>query len=104
MRVDSTPLKIIFPRIFMLATNKLGCVRDFGRWVNSKWKWEVQLCRPLFDWEIEQWKCFQVCLDCIQIHELISDTIVWSHFPHGQFLVGSFRMYLKDSSHLRKYQ
>ncbi|KAK3224489.1 hypothetical protein Dsin_011514 [Dipteronia sinensis] len=91
VRVDSTSLKIAFPRIFVLTTNKAGCVRDFGKRVDSKWKWEVQLRRPLFDWEIEQWKCFKVCLGCIQIRDMISDTIVWSHCPHGQFSVGSFR-------------
>ncbi|KAK3219525.1 hypothetical protein Dsin_013495 [Dipteronia sinensis] len=73
LKVDSTPLKVVFPRIFVLAVKKTGPVQDFGRWTGSNWEWEVPLRRQLFDWEIQQWKSFQDCLDCIKIQGTIFD-------------------------------
>ena len=48
-------LRLAFPRIFALAANKEGKVRDFGRWINNYWSWKIVLRRRLFDWELYQW-------------------------------------------------
>ena len=93
---DSFPLKIAFPRIFTLASNKEGMVKEFGRFVDSKWIWDVRLRRPLFDWEFDQWRCFLLALDSICISKEIPDALAWSFSSNGCFSVGSFRKCLES--------
>ncbi|KAK3219133.1 hypothetical protein Dsin_013103 [Dipteronia sinensis] len=57
--VGSIPLNNFFPIIFALVCNKNGSVREYGKWENENWKWDVSMRRPLFSWELEQWECFQ---------------------------------------------
>ncbi|KAK3218547.1 hypothetical protein Dsin_012517 [Dipteronia sinensis] len=45
---DSIPLKIAFPRIFVLSRNKEGMLQEYGSWLGSKWVWDVPLRRSLF--------------------------------------------------------
>ncbi|KAK0608412.1 hypothetical protein LWI29_030312 [Acer saccharum] len=93
---DSIPLKLAFPRIYALASNKDGLVRDFGSFVDSKWIWDVSLRRPLFDWEFDQWRCFLLALDTICIRRDIPDALAWSFSSNGCFSVGSFRRCLES--------
>ena len=67
---DSVPLKLAFPRIFALASNKSGMVYEFGNWVDSKWVWDVQLRRPVFNWESDQWSCFKLSLESIMLRHI----------------------------------
>ena len=46
---DSTPLKLAFPRIYVLSVFKKGLVQEFGSWVGSTWTWKIPLRRRLFD-------------------------------------------------------
>ncbi|KAE8716200.1 Phospholipid-transporting ATPase 2 [Hibiscus syriacus] len=48
------PLKLLFPRIFALSSNKLGKVADFGSFGSSGWVWNIMTRRNLCDWEVEQ--------------------------------------------------
>ncbi|EOX97175.1 Uncharacterized protein TCM_006266 [Theobroma cacao] len=43
-----------FSRIFAVATNKEGRVKEFGVWVDGSWQWRIELRRMLFGWENEQ--------------------------------------------------
>ncbi|KAK3169155.1 hypothetical protein Dsin_000059 [Dipteronia sinensis] len=93
------PLRILlkaFLRIFALALNKTGNIKDFGRWIEDKWTWKMQLRRQLFDWEREQWKCFLAFLDNIAIRRLIPDTIAGSFDLSGMFTVRSFSKNLES--------
>ncbi|KAK4857111.1 hypothetical protein QYF36_024580 [Acer negundo] len=92
---DSVPLSKAFPRIFALATNKFGCINEFDSWSNSIWVWKINLRRPLFDWELEQWKCFKLMLDSIQLRFNFPDTLSWSYATNGIFSVSSFRTCLE---------
>ncbi|KAK2654624.1 hypothetical protein Ddye_014480 [Dipteronia dyeriana] len=91
------PLKIVFPRIYALAINKDGMVRDFGRFEDSKWKWEVSMRRELFDWEIDQWNCFLVSLESINIWENFQDAVAWSYNPNGMSSFKSFKRHLENN-------
>ncbi|KAK3228825.1 hypothetical protein Dsin_000706 [Dipteronia sinensis] len=71
------------------AKKKCGVVRDFGRWIDSSWVWNVDLRRPLFEWELHQWTCFMSALNCLIIRKHISDTVAWSHSRNGNFSVKS---------------
>ncbi|KAK3189704.1 hypothetical protein Dsin_029265 [Dipteronia sinensis] len=88
--VEGNKLKVAFPRIFTLAVNKTGCIREFWSKEGETSKWEIPLPRTLFDWKIEQWRCFKVCLESLSIVDNVQDTIGWSHDPTGSFTVKSF--------------
>ncbi|KAK3197810.1 hypothetical protein Dsin_021225 [Dipteronia sinensis] len=68
--VEGTPLRTAFPRIYILAVKKSGCVRDFWIKEGMMGKREVPLRRNLFDWELEQWGCFKACLENLNIREI----------------------------------
>ena len=76
--VEGSSLKEAFPRIFVLAEDKEGCVFKFGKRDGVVWKWEVVLRRNLFDWEINQWNCFMGCLMCIKVMDAVEDSISWA--------------------------
>ncbi|KAK3211993.1 hypothetical protein Dsin_016699 [Dipteronia sinensis] len=93
---DVIPLHRAFPIIFVLANNKHGKVQEFGKWNGDSWVWEVKLRRPLFDWELDQWRCFLSSLECTPIHGNVSDAIAWIYNSNGIFLVRSFRRCLEE--------
>ncbi|KAK3231067.1 hypothetical protein Dsin_002948 [Dipteronia sinensis] len=93
---NSIQLKRAFPRIFALARDKVGLVKDFGRWLNSKWVSEVQFRRPPFDWENNQWLSFLEELTNVKIRRAVSDDKVCSFNPKGSFSVSSFRRCLEE--------
>ncbi|KAK3220872.1 hypothetical protein Dsin_014842 [Dipteronia sinensis] len=51
--VGGSPLKYAFPRIYTLAVDKLGSIRNFGKRIGLEWKWEIILRRLLFNCEKE---------------------------------------------------
>ncbi|KAK2654081.1 hypothetical protein Ddye_013937 [Dipteronia dyeriana] len=95
---DSIPLKLAFPRIFVLSSNKEGAVKDFGNLEGSKWVWDIKLRRPNFGWEREQWQVFVMSLDNINVRKDFHDTIVWVHCTNGIFSVSSFQRCLKTAN------
>ncbi|KAK3219593.1 hypothetical protein Dsin_013563 [Dipteronia sinensis] len=95
---DSVPLMNAFPRIFALATNKSGVIFELSSWVDSKWAWDVNLRRALFNWELDQWNCFKMCLENIKLRVGIPNALAWSHCSNGIFSVSSFRRCLEDNN------
>ncbi|GKB64408.1 hypothetical protein Tco_0920594 [Tanacetum coccineum] len=79
-----------FPRIFALAANKSGPVCDFGLWENGQWKWNVNLRRNLFDWEVEQFDSFMLILNSVVMMATRKDKVVWSFDSLGKFSSRSF--------------
>ncbi|KAK2659185.1 hypothetical protein Ddye_005718 [Dipteronia dyeriana] len=55
--VDSS-LKEVFPRIFALAVNKSGVIKEFDHLNDNAWFWDIQLRRRTFDWEVDIWNSF----------------------------------------------
>ncbi|KAK2646301.1 hypothetical protein Ddye_021496 [Dipteronia dyeriana] len=86
-----------FPICYALAIKKEGVIQDFDRWNGSKWLRHVKTRRPLFDWEMDQWKIFTTFLECIPIRKLISDTIAWTLCSSGLFSFGLFWKGLEES-------
>ncbi|KAK3193124.1 hypothetical protein Dsin_024434 [Dipteronia sinensis] len=97
---DHIPLHRAFPRIYVLANNRNGTVQEYGRWLDSKWIWNVELRKPLFGWEMEQWNCLMEVLDCIAIHSQFSDALAWIHNSNGLFSVWSFRRCLENENYV----
>ncbi|KAK2639290.1 hypothetical protein Ddye_027085 [Dipteronia dyeriana] len=78
--------------------DKGGYVKEFGSWINYDWLWKVNLRRQLFDWDIEQWKCFKLALDSIQLRDNSLDVLSWSFASSGFFSVSSFKKCLEAHS------
>ncbi|KAK3219717.1 hypothetical protein Dsin_013687 [Dipteronia sinensis] len=86
----TTLLKEVFPRIFALASNKDGVIREFGDWIGSTWVWKVPLRRNLFGWEQDQCTCFSALIQSIKLHPRTADTLAWSFSPKGSFMSALF--------------
>ncbi|KAK3175424.1 hypothetical protein Dsin_032738 [Dipteronia sinensis] len=85
-----------FPRIFALATAKSWIISNFGSWVGTSWRWQINLRRQPFDWEKDQWYEFLSYLDRVPIRSTIKDSIAWNFCSKGLFTVGSFRKTLEE--------
>ncbi|KAK2653362.1 hypothetical protein Ddye_013218 [Dipteronia dyeriana] len=70
---------------------------QFWQKVDMRWVWDIQLRRPLFNWELDQWNYLKMCLESIKLRIGIPDALAWSHCPNGLFSVKSFRKCLEDS-------
>ncbi|XP_039053775.1 uncharacterized protein LOC120195910 [Hibiscus syriacus] len=53
--LGDVPLKLLFPRLYVLSINKSGKVKEFRVNNASGWVWDIQMRRNLADWEVEQW-------------------------------------------------
>ncbi|KAE8712920.1 hypothetical protein F3Y22_tig00110221pilonHSYRG00136 [Hibiscus syriacus] len=71
------PLKVNFPRIFVLAIKKDGKVSDFENCFNGTWVWSVTLKRRIFDWEKECRSSFMNTLNKASMSSGKSDSVRW---------------------------
>ncbi|KAE8663132.1 putative AP2/ERF domain-containing transcription factor [Hibiscus syriacus] len=90
--VNGSTLKIQFPRIFALSTNKRGKLVEFGGFVANGWVWNIQLRRNLCDWELDQWLSLMLLINNITPNESVADFLGWSGKGNGLFSVKSCRM------------
>ncbi|KAK1582985.1 hypothetical protein Q3G72_019984 [Acer saccharum] len=58
LKIDGISLAEMFPRIYALAVNKNGVVRDLGAWIGCRWVWNVTTRRPILGWEEVVWDRF----------------------------------------------
>ncbi|GKV00423.1 hypothetical protein SLEP1_g13109 [Rubroshorea leprosula] len=68
----------VFPRLFLLATEKNCNIHQMGHWNNGCWDWKFQWRRPLRAWEEEN---LQQLLETIKHKKLVqgaTDTWCWS--------------------------
>ncbi|KAK2659030.1 hypothetical protein Ddye_005563 [Dipteronia dyeriana] len=63
---------------------------NFGHWLDYVWRWKINLRRPPFDCEKEQWNSFIFFLCGISIRRSIKDSIARKFYSNGFFTVGSF--------------
>ncbi|GMI86868.1 hypothetical protein like AT4G29090 [Hibiscus trionum] len=87
--VGDSPLKIKFPRIYALATNKTGKIEDFGTKQGSSWSWNIPLRRAPFDWELEQWNACMDCLNAFKQENFDRDCFTWKATGDGIYTARS---------------
>lgn len=80
-------LKERFPRLFQLAVNKEGTIKEMGRWEGGRWVWEVTWRRELRDWEQQGVTEFFDFLHQVKLEEGGSDRWVWKEGVGGEFQV-----------------
>ncbi|KAK3199152.1 hypothetical protein Dsin_022567 [Dipteronia sinensis] len=91
LKWDSRTLKDAFLRVFALAFKKSGPILEFGRWTATGWVWDVQTRRVLFDWEKNQWHCFQIFLVGISMLNMYYDALAWNLNRNGLYTVSFSR-------------
>lgn len=64
---------------------------NFRRWIDGRWKLEIDLRRRVFDWEIDIWDEFRDTIDRIILVEGTKDRVVWTLLPSEWFSLISFR-------------
>ncbi|WRX31364.1 Reverse transcriptase zinc-binding domain - like 10 [Theobroma cacao] len=88
--IEDFCLKEHFPRIYALANNKCGTVKEFGTWENGIWEWKVKLRRQVFGWEHKQYDSFNDTINEFFLCENMKDELVWKKTASGEFTVKSF--------------
>ncbi|XP_039065107.1 uncharacterized protein LOC120210455 [Hibiscus syriacus] len=94
--LGEVPLKLLFPRIFVLSSNKLGHVADFGSFELSGWVWNVTTRRNLCDWEVMQLVELLDRLKDIKLIETMDDCMLWDGSDDGLFSVKACRQALSS--------
>ncbi|KAE8701523.1 leghemoglobin C2-like [Hibiscus syriacus] len=90
------PLKILFPRIFALSTNKGGNVAAFGSFDLNGWEWNIKTRRNLCDWEVLQLVELLNSLKDIKLIESLEDCLLWDGLGDGLFSVKECRKSLES--------
>ena len=83
-------MKECFPCIFALSKRKTGLVREFGKWINHGWKWDIGLQMEVFDWEVYQWNDFLSVISDMVPNLARQDHLVWKFDSKGLFSVKPF--------------
>jgi hypothetical protein len=91
--VGPQPLKEVFPRLFLISTQKMSSVLDCGRWVSGVWEWNFMWRRNLFVWEEERRNMLLNLLTPIHLSNN-SDEWKCQFSTGGMFSVSSLYRYL----------
>ncbi|XP_039017176.1 uncharacterized protein LOC120148050 [Hibiscus syriacus] len=87
--LGDVPLKILFPRLYVLSNNKAGKVMEFMVNNTSGWVWDIQMRRYLADWEIEQWLQLIIMLNNTSLFPAEDDCWIWLRNDEGIFTTKS---------------
>ncbi|GLT40903.1 hypothetical protein SLA2020_150010 [Shorea laevis] len=96
--VGNEPLKNLFPRLFTLATNREGLVKDMGVWRDESWVWECKWrCGYVgrATGEVEQ---LREMLNGIQVRVNGVDSWRWVHSTNGFYSVKGAYEFLTPKS------
>ncbi|KAK8596046.1 hypothetical protein V6N12_064546 [Hibiscus sabdariffa] len=88
-KIVEVPLRVSFPRVFVVCSSKHDFIADFGSKVDGTWSWAIPLRRQLFDWEVEQWNSLMTLLHGFQGNNFIRDWVRWAETGDGSFSVMS---------------
>ncbi|GAU29855.1 hypothetical protein TSUD_379450 [Trifolium subterraneum] len=94
--VGAQPLKEVFPRLFLISSQKECSVLEVGRWVSEVWEWNCKWRRSLFVWEEELADMLDTILTPIQLSHS-NDEWRCHHATGGRFSVSSLYCFLSGS-------
>lgn len=96
--LGNSPLKIVFPRLFLLSSNPYATVQDCGLWIESRWEWHLSWGRPLRPRDLDEWNDLQPLLDSVTLSTMDEDSYVWTPSKAGIFTVKSLSWELAKTS------
>ncbi|XP_057450751.1 uncharacterized protein LOC130742662 [Lotus japonicus] len=88
----SGPLRLVFPRVFALATHKRETIMECGTPVGHQWAWNITFQRDFLGWERQHYDAFMCHLQSLvpkQGENATVDCMVWKHDNMGLFSVKS---------------
>jgi hypothetical protein len=85
--INSSPLKVIYPRLYILSTKPNATIADMGNWEQGEWKWELAWRRQLFLFETEQVVSLLSSLESFRLKATTTDKKVWSFSTDGGYTV-----------------
>ncbi|XP_057444195.1 uncharacterized protein LOC130736373 [Lotus japonicus] len=88
----SGPFRLVFPRVFALASHKRATVMDCGVVDGHKWVWDLSFVREFLGWERQQYDDFLIVLQQMVAKQGLYaevDCKVWKHDNMGIFSVKS---------------
>lgn len=88
--LSNAPLKITFPRLFLISSLPMAPVASMGSWENSSWTWSLPWTRPFRTRDIADWEQLHPLLLQVSIQQDASDTLIWNLSKDGNFSVKSF--------------
>jgi len=73
----SSPLKVVYPRLFSLSLNQGQKVPEVGVWEDDVWHWTFRWIRARFQWESEQKDDLLRSLARVKLSREVTDNQVW---------------------------
>ncbi|GMI67617.1 hypothetical protein HRI_000431000 [Hibiscus trionum] len=87
--IGNRALKDAYPRIYALASNKIGVIAEFGYFQEKKWHWNIELRRQILDWELTLWESFQNLIKGSNIKPSTIDSLISVADTNGMFSIRS---------------
>ncbi|GKV24765.1 hypothetical protein SLEP1_g34334 [Rubroshorea leprosula] len=85
--VGNKSLRDLFPRLFQLAINKEGTVKENGLWEGERWKWGIEWRRERMGCEKDEEQGLGVVLASIKLRKGMADVWRWRHDVEGRYVV-----------------
>nr|CCA66235.1 hypothetical protein [Beta vulgaris subsp. vulgaris] len=84
------PLKAQFPRLYLLATNKMAPVASHCFWDGLAWAWSFSWARHHRARDLDEKEKLLELLDMVHLDPSNQDSLVWSYHKSGSFSTSSF--------------
>ncbi|GKU89474.1 hypothetical protein SLEP1_g3606 [Rubroshorea leprosula] len=75
----------MFPRLYLLSTEKMKMCSEMGSRTNGLWEWNLTWRRNLFDWEKEEAMELHNTIQSVQTSQGCMDSWEWTHSKDGQY-------------------
>ena len=92
------PLKVMFPRLYRLASNPMAMVASLGLWNGWHWTWLFSWSRSLRPRDSEEYESLKALLDSANLAIDGEDSLVWTPHKSGIFFVKSLCLELAKAS------
>ncbi|XP_057809058.1 uncharacterized protein LOC131023530 [Salvia miltiorrhiza] len=83
--VGGSTLKLVFPRLFQLSSNKEARIGDLGKWVEGKWMWDLSWRRELRAREMEMVQLLYSFIANFTLCACEEDRWIWAASPDGVY-------------------
>ncbi|GKU94281.1 hypothetical protein SLEP1_g7800 [Rubroshorea leprosula] len=93
----------MFPRLYLLATDKTKTCSEMGNRTNGLWEWNLSWRRSLFEWEKEEAMELQNSIQNVQLSQGCMDSWEWIHNKDGQYSTKSaYSILMKEGREARE--
>lgn len=94
---DSEPVKVSFPRLLSISSQKDFYISQMGYWQDNSWIWALTWRRRLYDWEIDDYLRLESTIEHKHPSLGVSDGIKWRGSTSMDYPIGSIMEKLYDN-------